>query len=357
MTVPCEGRALATKTSRDKRKQVHWGILGCAGVARAVTIPGIERSRNGTVLAVASRSFDKAQEFSGQFNAERTYGCYEELLGDPDVEAVYIPLPNSMHKEWTLKAAAKGKHVLCEKPLACNAVDSQEMVEACRNRGVLLMEAFAHRFHPHNILVRNLIEEGRIGRVLGMTSNHSSGRPAASDIRLSKELGGGILMDKGCYCVNTARFVLGSEPISAFANVVYGDQSGVDERVIALLEFPDEAKVQFDSSFLLASGVYYQGYEVFGESGRILVPIGFAQLPTYRRGEIIDTDIFITDQANQTEKISVKGEHQWKLEVEYFADCVLQTEDIAFPSENGLANMKVIDAIYASGKEARAVAL
>ena len=342
-------------SSGNKGKQVHWGVLGCAAVAQAVTIPGIEHSRNGKVLAVASRVLDKARRFSDQFGIERVYAGYQELLRDPEVEAVYIPLPNSLHKEWTIRAAEKGKHVLCEKPLACNAHDAQEMVDACRNHGVLLMEGFAHRFHPQNIYVKNLIDEGKIGKVLGMTTIHSSGRPSANDIRLSKELGGGILMDKGCYCVNTARFILGSEPVSVFAKVVYGDQSGVDERVSALLEFPGEAKIQFDSSFLLASEVYYQGYEVFGQRGRILVPTGFVQLETDRSGEIVDTEIFVTDDADNTEKITIKGDHQWGLEVEHFADWVLREKDIGFPGENGLANMKVIDALYRSGREGRVV--
>ena len=342
---------------QDEGRRVRWGVLGSARVALAVTMPGIARSRNGRILAVASRSSDRARELSEQFSIERVYGGYGELLRDADVEAVYIPLPNSLHKEWTIRAAEQGKHVLCEKPLASDAREAQEMVDACRSHGVLLMEAFAHRFHPQNVYVKNLIDEGTIGKIRGITSIISSDRPSESDIRLSKELAGGVLMDKGCYCVNTARFLLGSEPLSVFARVLYGDRSGVDERVSALVEFPGEAVLQFDTSFLLGPGVYQQGYEVFGESGRILVPSAFGQLATYRRGEIVDTEVHVTDQAGNTETVRIAGAHQWELEVEHFADCVLRGEGIAYPSENGLANMKVIDAIYVSGGEGRAVAL
>ena len=341
---------------QDEGRRVRWGVLGSARVALAVTMPGIARSRNGRILAVASRSSDRARELSEQFSIERVYGGYGELLRDADVEAVYIPLPNSLHKEWTIKAAEAGKHVLCEKPLASNARDAQEMIDACRSYGVLLMEAFAHRFHPQNVYVKNLVDEGRIGKVRLITSVHSSGRPLGNDIRLNKELAGGVLMDKGCYCVNTARFILGSEPLSVAARVVYGDRSGVDERVSAQLEFPGEAVVQFDTSFFLGSAAYHQGYEVFGESGRILVPTGFAQLATYRRNEIVDTEVLVTDDDGNMEKVSIAGEHQWKLEVEYFADRVLLGEAIGHPAENGLANMTVIDAIYTSGRERRVVA-
>jgi len=127
---------------------VQWGIIGCARIAATALIPGVKSSANGDVLAVASRGLEKAQEYARQFDIPRAYGSYEELLDDPEIQAVYVPLPNSLHKEWTIKAAQKGKHVLCEKPIACCAADAQEMSAACRDKGVLLMEAFAQRFHP-----------------------------------------------------------------------------------------------------------------------------------------------------------------------------------------------------------------
>ena len=335
-------------------KTVNWGVLGCASVARAVTIPGITLSSNGKVLAVASRNLDRAKEFSEELDIQRAYGSYEGLLQDSDVEAVYIALPNCLHKEWTIKAAEQGKHVLCEKPLSCGVQEAVEMVEACRQNGVLLMEVFAHRFHPQNTYVKKLIDGGRIGRVVWITSVHASGPPPPDDIRLSKELAGGVLMDKGCYCINTARFILESEPISVFARAQFG-ASGVDERVTATLEFPGDAVVSFDTSFSLAPGTYFQGYEVFGENGRILVPEPFAQLPTYRRGEIVDTRILLTDKGGNTEEIKVDGTHQWQLQVEYFADRVLNGEQIDFPAEDGLLNMKAVEAVYRSAGEGRAV--
>ena len=341
-------------TPQTENQRVKWGILGCAGVADSVMAPGIRRARNATILAVASRRLKRAQEFAEKFDIDRAYGSYGELLDDTDVQAVYIPLPNSLHREWTIAAAERGKHVLCEKPLACNAREAREMVDACREHGVLLMEAYAHRFHPQNAAVKKLLDEGRIGKVLGMTSVHSSGMPLTNDIRMSTELCGGVLGDKGCYCVNTARFLLGSEPISVFASVAYGSSSGVDERVSAFLEFPDEIKMQFDTSFLLDPEAYYQGYEVFGQSGRILVPNPIVQLETYVDGRIVDTSFTVTDDSG-IERIDVKGAHQWQLEAEYFSDRVLDGGAIGQPAEDGLANMRAIDAIFASAAQERPV--
>jgi predicted dehydrogenase len=318
--------------------------------------PGIQDSRNGRVLAIASRSPTRAQAFAEKFGIERAYGSYHELLDDADVEAVYIPLPNSMHKTWTIEAAAKGKHVLCEKPLACNAQEAQEMVSACREHGVTLMEGFVQRHQPQNSLVKKLIDEGRIGRVMWMTAVFSSGRPAPNDIRLSRALCGGILMDKGSYCVNTARFLLESEPISVLARADFGGETRVDERMTATLVFPGGQVVQFDCSFQLATGTWQQGYEVYGESGRIRVPTGFTQVELYHRGEILDVSFYVTDGSGE-EKITCTGSHQYQLEAEYFADRVLQGEDIEWPSESGLANMKVLDAIHTSAREGRAVSL
>jgi predicted dehydrogenase len=335
-------------------KRVRWGILGCAEVVDFVMAPAIQSSRNGCVLAIASRSAARAQSFAERFDVPRSYGRYEELLRDPDVQAVYVPLPNSMHGEWTIRAAQAGKHVLCEKPLARNTREAREMVDVCRAQGVLLMEAFAQRFLPQNVLVKRLVDEGRIGKVLWMTSTHSSSRPRPEDIRLSHELAGGVLMDKGCYCVNTARFLMGAEPVSVFARAEFGSESRVDERMTATLHFPDDRVAQFDSSFRLEGETYYHSYELFGQTGRIQVPSGLTQPEAYYYGEGVNVSIYVTDAAG-TEKIDCPGTHMWRLEAEYLSDRVLDGADIDFPCENGLANTKVIDALYASARENRVV--
>ena len=350
-------------SSQENNKRLRWGVLGCARVAEAVLIPGIQRSRNGTVSAVASRDLDRARGFAEKFSIGKAYGSYEKLLGDAEIEAVYIPLPNGLHKEWTIRAAREGKHVLCEKALACSAEEAQEMVDACRKNSVLLMEAFAHRFHPQNRLVKKLVSEGRIGKVLGMISTHSVGPHPSDNIRLNRELGGGVLGDLGCYCLDTARFLLENEPTSVFAKIEFGEESSVDERATVTLHFPDDSVVYFDSSFRLAPGTYCGAYEVLGEGGQIYVPKAFAQLDTYRLGKIVDTYFFVRDNAipgqaeSKTQRIDVEGIHQWQLEAEHFADTILAGEELEFPAENGLGNSKVLDAIYQSAKGGRPVGL
>jgi len=338
-------------------RRVRWGILGCAGVATSVIAPAIRISHNGTLAGVASRDAAKARSFAEKFEVERSYSRYESLLNDSDIEAVYIPLPNALHAEWTIKAAARGKHVLCEKPLARNASEAREMIDACSESGVLLMEAFAYRFHPQNVLARKLVKEGKIGRVLGMTAVLSSPRPTSGDVRLSKELAGGTLMDKGCYCINVGRFILGSEPMSAFAKVDWDHETEVDERVSGLLEFPGNVRLQFETSTLLTPGSFQQGYEVFGTGGSIAVPAGFVQLETYRHNRIVNTEVRITGPSDTSERILINGEHQWKLAVEYFGQRVRNEETIAFPAEDGLSNMRALDAIYQSAAEGCVVPL
>ena len=338
---------------------LNWGILGCARVTRQVMGPGIRQSKNGRILAVASRDVERARQLADALRVERVHGSYEELLDDPDVQAVYIPLPNSLHREWTIKAAASGKHVLCEKPLASNAQEAADMVKACEENGVLLMESFASRFHPQNLGIRSLLDEGRLGEPLRMTAVHSSDRPQdPTDIRLNRELSGGVLMDKGCYCVNMARFMFGAEPNSVFARVEFGQDSAVDERVIVTLCFPAGGVAQFDSGFHLSPGRYRQSYQLYCQSGHIHVPSGFSQVETYRHGTIRGTSYYVADDDAVdpgVQRIDCDGVHIWQLAAEFFADCVLNGRQLRWPAENGLANMRVIDAIYESARQDRPI--
>jgi len=351
--------------SADSQRKLGWGILGCANVAEQVMAPGIARSRNGTVVAVAEEyppdtRLARAKEFAEKFGIEKAYGSYDELLDNAEVEAVYIPQANSLHKKWTIRAAEKGKHVMCEKPLGSNAEEAEEMLAACSRAGVTLMEGYAHRFHPQTLRVKELIDEGRIGRLLHFSAFHASGPPPAGDIRLNKDLAGGVLMDKGCYCLNTARFLFGSEPVSVYATAEFGEESGVDERVVVTLEFPEGKVAHFESSFRLKEGSYTQGYDVFGTQGHIQVPQGYSQIETYRRGTLVDTRFFVSDIAvlePKQETFVCEGVHTWQLEAEYFADRVLKGEEISFPAEDGLANMRAIDAIYRSAREEAIVTL
>jgi predicted dehydrogenase len=343
----------------NNNRILHWGILGCARIAATALIPGIQGSSNGAVLAVASRNLEKAEEYARKFDVPRGYGSYEELLDDPEIQAVCVPLPNGLHKEWTLKAAEKGKHVLCEKPIACSVAEAQEMSMACRANGVLLMEAFAQRFHPQYRRVEELIREGRIGRILRITAAMSRSGYPANDIRMNPDLGGGALMDLGCYCINTARYLVGREPESVIATQEIG-RTGVDERTMGTLYFPGGEICQFDTNLYMEEKHFEQGCTVYGEKGSIYIPQAFSQVELLRFGRMIETQIFVTDYLigdGQTETITIEAVHQYRLEQEFYADRVLTGRPMEPPGEDGVANMRVIDAAVRSAQTGAPVAL
>ena len=254
-----------------------------------------------------------------------------------------------------------GKHVLCEKPLAANAAEAVRMATACRDNGVTLMEAFAHTFHPHNRMAKRLIEEGRIGKLQRIAAVHSGARPEDDDVRLNAALAGGALMDKGCYCVNTARYLFGAEPLSAYATAEFGEVSRVDERLVTTLNFAGGGVAHFETSLALADNRFYtQGCEIYGDRGRIFLPFAYAQVATYRFGTSVETSIHIYEDDIEhptEEKVTFDGVNQWQLQVEYFAERVLSGQPLEFPAEDGVAQMRVIDAIYASARRGVPVAV
>ena len=208
---------------KHESELVNWGVLGSSAQPRSSSVPGIQRSGNGRVHAVASRTpLGRPASSRGRWERGCAPAGYYELLGDDLVQAVCIALPNSLHKEWTIRAAEAGKHVLCEKPMSTRYADAVEMVDACRRNDVLLMEAFAHRFHPQNVAVKRAVDEGGIGEPTGFVVVHSSSLPQPGDIRLSKELDEGVLADKGCCCLNTARLMMGSADVRLRPGAVSG---------------------------------------------------------------------------------------------------------------------------------------
>ncbi len=346
-------------TTAKDQPTVKWGILGCARIAATAMIPAIRDSANGEVLATASRDLQKATEYAQRFDLPRAYGSYEELLHDPEIQAIYVPLPNSLHKPWTIRAAEMGKHVLCEKPIACNAGEAQEMADACQQNHVLLMEAFAHRFHPQLDRAMELIQAGKIGRIVRIASSMSRSAYPAENIRMNRELGGGALMDLGCYCVNTARFLIGAEPARVFATQEIGAH-GVDERTTATVYFPGGKLLQFDTNLFLEDRRFEQGCTIYGERGNLYLHQAFTQIDLLRFGRLVDTAIIFTDHtigAGHTETFSVTAQHQWRLEAEYFAGRILAGGSIDQPAENGIANMRVMDAIVRSARSGLPVAL
>ncbi len=319
---------------------IRWGVLGVASIALRAVIPAIQRARNGRLVAVASRTPDRADETARRLGV-RAHGSYEALLGDPEVDAVYIPLPNSLHRAWTLRAAAAGKHVLCEKPLALSAGECREMIAGCRARGVRLMEAFMYRFHPRTARVAQLVAEGTLGEArLVRAAFTFAVREPRRNIRFRPDLGGGALYDVGCYAVNVSRMLLG-EPAEAFAWGEVGE-SGVDEVAAGLLRFDDRRTAVVDAGLRLARR---EEVEVVGTEGRLLVPNAF--LPG-----TADAEIHLFRGPERTVE-TIPGTEQYQRMVEAFGDAVRSGAPVAFPPEDAVGNLAAIGALLRAMRTGR----
>ncbi|MBX3084934.1 MAG: Gfo/Idh/MocA family oxidoreductase [Anaerolineae bacterium] len=330
-------------------KKIRWGILSTARIGENAVIPAIHQSRNGVAAAVGSRDIEKGKAFAARNNIPKVYGSYEELIADPDIDAIYNPLPNGLHGEWSIKAAQGGKHVLCEKPLANNAAEAQHMADEFKQHGVLLAEAFMYRFHPQTEKVKQMVDSGAVGKIHLIQAAFSFSIEDEGDVRLSKELVGGALMDVGCYCLNVTRYMLGEEPIEVKAIADFGEKTGVDERLVAIMAFPSGALAHFDCSLRTH---FTQTYEIRGSHGRILVEKGYAP---FRPDPAADVIIRYWNSQPGVEKhayeeIKVDKPDQYTLMAEDFADAILNKRPPRFPIEDSIAQMRAIDMLYASAE-------
>lgn len=322
-------------------KKVNWGILGCAGIARIRTIPGLLQADNARLYAVASRGDGKAEEFKELFSAEKAYGSYEQLLEDDEVDAVYIPLPNSMHYEWTAKAAKAGKHILCEKPLAMNEEEARKMYEVCRENGVLLMEAFAYRHSPLVQKVKALIDEGAIGKVKYIESHLTDVLFDMSNIRMNQNLGGGAFYDMACYNVNVISYLMGKEPENVKAFAEMDCEYGVDVSNTFLIKYADGTQAAGYSSL----NSYARGYyAVVGDKGRIEVPCNFNCRNvckfTVSTGARVD-NVEVLDE--EKTEYTVRCPDNYMLEIEQFGRCILDGEQPLVSEEETLQNVRILD--------------
>ncbi|MEI6385019.1 MAG: Gfo/Idh/MocA family oxidoreductase [Spirochaetota bacterium] len=256
--------------------RLAWGLLSTARI-NSVVIPPIGASMRSMLLAVASREAPKALAYAEARSIPRAYGSYEEMLADPDLDVVYNSLPNSLHAQWSIKALRAGKHVLCEKPMALTVAEADELAETAKSSGRVVAEAFMYRHHPQTRLVRKLVMEGAVGRVLSMRGSFTFGIKDESDPRLNGELGGGSIWDIGCYPISYARFVAGAEPVEARGRAVMG-KGGVDEGFWGDLLFPkteilaEGCLLQFDSGF---RSPYRTRFEISGTEGTLTVSSPF----------------------------------------------------------------------------------
>ncbi len=323
--------------------RLRWGILSTARIARTLFVPGVRASSDTEVLAVGSRSLDAARAFADDLKIPRAYGSYAALVEDPDVDAVYVALPNGLHAEWTLRAAEAGKHVLCEKPLARNAADAERMAEACNSAGVLLMEAFMWRHHPQHARVRILLDAGTIGEPTFVRASFgyviNPAREAGGlNVRLDAGLEGGSLMDVGCYSVNVARWVFGSEPVGLAAQQRVDATYGVEVGFGGVLRFADGQLAMVDSSFVHTP---VNRYEIAGPEGRLVVERAFR--PDDSPGRI---DVY---RGSEHSVESVPAANQFANEADHFARSV-RAGTLLPPAENGVAQARTLEALYAAAE-------
>lgn len=312
-------------------RQVKWGVLGGSGFARRRSIPAMMLAPNVELVGVASRSQEKSEKFKQQFSLEKTYSSYQEMLDDVEIEAVHIPLPNSMHCEWTLAALEKGKHVLAEKPFATSVEDAQIVSERSEQHGLKVMEALMWPFHPQHRAAKKLIADGVIGEVRFVRASFTYMMTAKSGIRLDKELGGGSLLDVGCYPVSGARYYFDEEPISVYASGDIHPEHGVDTNASAIFEF-SKGRAVIDFGFHLP---YRTEMEVVGDLGAIIFPRAwqpFEQATIY-----LNDDEIVLPPAN----------HYVNL-FEHFSQCVLDDTKPEITVEDAVNQMKALDAIKRS---------
>jgi predicted dehydrogenase len=324
---------------------VRWGVVSTADIGLRKAIPGIQRARGCEVLAIASRDERAARSAADALGIGRAYGSYEALLGDPEVDAVYIPLPNHLHARWAIAAAEAGKHVLCEKPLALTAAEAMTMVDAARHAGVLLMEAFMYRHHPSWVAVRGLLASGRIGRLVAVDSWFSYFNDDPANIRNIAAVGGGALYDIGCYSVNLSRMLFGAEPRTVAAVVQRDPSMGVDVLVSAVLGF-EGGTATFTCSTRSEPD---QRVSIHGTEGRITIDIPFNIPPT------LPTRIRVVaggdpPVAPAVEVMEFEPADPYAMEAERFAEAIVAGAPAPVPPDDAVENLRVIERLFAAGE-------
>jgi predicted dehydrogenase len=326
--------------------RIRWGILGNATIARKCVIGAIQKSRNGRVHALATRSPADAAAVAAKNGIGNVYEGYDAVLADPAVDVVYVPLPNHMHLPWTLKALSAGKHVLCEKPLACNVREARKMAARAKESGLLLMEAFMYRFHPRSRRIKQIVDHGAIGRPCLVRSAFcfhmdDAVLQSGDNVRLKPEMGGGALLDVGCYSVSVARWLMGAEPTAVQAQAVY-HPAGVDMHLVGTLRFEQEKLAVLEASFISA---LQQTYTVVGSDGAIELPQN-AFIPWEKNA------VYTLRKKDEEvgEEHVIPGADEYQLMVEHFSDAVLGRTELDYTPDDSIANMRTLDGLSEAAK-------
>ncbi|HKP84653.1 MAG TPA: Gfo/Idh/MocA family oxidoreductase [Blastocatellia bacterium] len=320
--------------------KVRWGVLSTAKIAVGKVIPAMQKSDHCRVDAIASRSLDRALAAAASLGLAKAYGSYEELLADSEIDAIYNPLPNHLHVEWSIKALEAGKHVLCEKPIGLTSREGERLLEAAAKHPRLkVMEAFMYRHHPQWQLAKRLVDEGKIGGLRTIQSFFSYYNTDPENIRNQAEIGGGSLMDIGCYSISLSRFIFGAEPERVFAVIEYDPKFGTDRMASGILDF-GRGTSTFTCSMQL---VPYQRVNIFGTEGRVEIEIPF-NAPSDR------PCLMWHQSGDAVEEIVLGICDQYTIQGDLFSQAILTNSAVPTPLEDAVANMKVIEALVKSAK-------
>ena len=327
--------------------KVRWGVLGAAKIAVEKVIPAMQRGRWTEVVGLASRDLEKARRAAVALGVAKAFGSYEELLQDPDIEAVYVPLPNHMHVPWAVRAAEAGKHVLCEKPVAMSAREARELLAARERTGVRIQEAFMVRTHPQWLAAKEIVQGGRVGSLRAIVCFFSYFNRDPRNIRNQLDKGGGALMDIGCYPIQVSRFVFNDEPSRVSATVERDPETGVDRLVSAVLDFAG-GQAAFTCGTQLAP---YQRVQFVGTRGRVEVEIPF-NAPNDR-----PTRVFIDDGSDlsgrSAETLEFPVCDQYTIQGDLFSRALREGTEQPIPLEDAVNNMAVIDAVFRAAESGR----
>ena len=320
-------------------KKIRWGVLSTAKIGREKVIPALQKSAHNHVLAICSRDAQSARRVADELQIERAYGTYEELLADPDIDAIYNPLPNHLHVEWSIKALHAGKHVLCEKPLGLNTADAQRLVDAAGAHPQLkVMEAFMYRFHPQWQLAKQLVDEGRIGKLHAVHSHFSYNNREPNNIRNKVDMGGGALLDIGCYSISLSRWLFNEEPTQVLGQITPMPNEEVDCLTSGIMEFSAGS-----ASFMAATKIEPIQYaEAIGDEGSL-----YLDRPFYNDGTEPVQRIRITRNRIQ-EIIEVPDNNHYSAMGDAFALSVFNNSPVPTSLDDAIANMRAIDAIFES---------
>jgi predicted dehydrogenase len=325
-------------------KKIRWGVLSTANIGLKKVLPGMLQGQHTSVTAIASRDLARAQEAAKALGIATAYGSYEELLADPAIDAVYIPLPNHLHVPWTIKAAEAGKHVLCEKPLSLTVAEAETLLAVRARTGVKIGEAFMIRSHPQWLRLRELLDAGRIGQLRSVIGAFSYFNADPNNIRNHVEYGGGALYDIGCYMIQASRYGFAQEPTRVVALINRDPEMQTDRLTSAILDFPGGQAVFTCSTQLIP----YQRVSFLGTQGRIEIEIPFNAPKDRSTRLFIDQDGDLFGGGTVTETFPVCD--QYTLQGDAFSKAVLDGTEVPVPLEEAIRNMAVIEALFRSGE-------